>query len=81
MSKIDVPRWKNPADYTVEEIVAEQAARARGEQFRVETDAYKQARAAALSAAGLDADDDDTTPLEDMTAEQHYRRLQQAPKW
>ena len=74
-------RYKEPADRTVEEIYADLEAASRGvDAPQPETAEYRKYKSDALRAAGLDDEADAAEPdavvsIEDLTAEEHYRRM------
>jgi hypothetical protein len=71
------PRWKDRSEFTIEEEVAFQQAERRGESFRVETEAYREARRQALADAGIEPEDPklEQKPLEEMTPADHLERI------
>jgi hypothetical protein len=75
-------KFKSIEDYTPAEHVEHQARLARGEiNPKIESEQYRAYRREVLRAGGIEPDEeDDPPPLEDMTAEQHARRLQQGQR-
>ena len=70
MSPSPPPRWKDPADLTVEEHLQ----RRRDPQVQFESDEYRRYRDDVLKKAGLDESGDSDVPLAEMTAQQHFDR-------
>jgi hypothetical protein len=73
-------QFKDPADYTVDEIVQAMHAERIGESAQIETTEYRKYRADALRAAGLNAEADASEPdaepdLASMTPQEHFDRL------
>jgi hypothetical protein len=82
MAKTKIARFKAREDFSAEELIAAKAAAARGEDFRIETTDYREARRVALEAAGLEPEHGDgSVPIEDMSVAEHLRRQQVPPKW
>lgn len=78
-------RYKDLANYSVEEHFQRLQAEGRGEAFRVETDEYKRARAEALADAGFDEEADTATrsenkPREEWDVEDHMDYLRRNPR-
>lgn len=72
-----IQQYKTRDEFTLdEELAFIQAQRAGQPLPRFETDAYRQARREALEDAGLDPGEDaGPVELDEMTVEQHYRRI------
>jgi hypothetical protein len=73
-----IQHYKTRDEFTPdEELAFIQAQRAGKPLPQFETDAYREARREALEDAGLDPGEGDIGPiaLDEMTVEQHYRRI------
>jgi len=73
-----IQQHKTRDEFTLdEELAFIQAQRAGQPLPQFETDTYRQARREALEDAGLEPGEEDTGPiaLDEMTVEQHYRRI------
>jgi hypothetical protein len=67
-------RYKEPDEWTVEEHIEHR----RKPDARFETEEYREYERQVRTAAGLDPSDSEPKELEDMTVDQHLKRIQEA---
>jgi hypothetical protein len=69
-------RWKAREHYDPADALREIQAHRRGQEFRAETDEYREYKRDALAAAGLDDDDAPTAkPIADWQPQDHLEDL------